>query len=369
MTVFRTLQTCPGYWQCTRRRVGLVESTPYWLGSSEDRNVGRFRDELGSVQWPVPTGELLSRGISKAVLAGPRWICINRGFYRPATEGKPTSTQRIVDASAILPPGAAIGGWAAAYVQGVDLLDGLDDRTMAPLPVVLRLPPGLHRRPAAGIRYVQPGRSVTVHQVAGLPVTPLCVTAFDLARWAPTLTEAVAAIDAILGANLLPPKELEVVRTFVGPGARQIKAAVDLSRSGVRSSWESRLRMFWVVDLGLPVPLVNPPIFDQDGTFLGIPDLLDEAAGLAMEYDGARWSSAITAGHRDVDQHRRDNHREEAFERTGLIVVRADKADLTRERAKLAMRLRAARADGLRRDRRRDRWTLRQPPGWWGLPA
>lgn len=346
-----------------------MDGAPTTREELDDRQVSRFRGELANAEWPLAAGELRRRRISKNVLAGSRWTCVGRGFYRPLIDGPLTPTQRIVDAAAILPPGGAIAGWAAGFVQGIDMFDGLDNHTMAPLPVAIRLPPGLHRRPVDGIRYVQPGRSVTIYQVAGFPVTPPLVTVFDLARWAPNLVEAVVAVDAILGSRILTLDQLGVARTLIGPGARQIKRAVELSRPGVRSTWESRLRMFWVLDLRLPVPLVNQPVFDSNGTFLGAPDLLDEEAGLAMEYDGAQWDSRLTMGHRDAEQHRRDNHREEAFERTNLIVVRADKVDLTRYRAKLASRLLAARDDGLRRDRSRDRWTLQEPPGWWGMPA
>jgi hypothetical protein len=65
----------------------------------------------------------------------------------------------------------------------------------------------------------------------------------------------------------------------------------------------------------------------------------------------------------------RTNAREERLERAGLIVVRVEKSDLTKHRVRLAERIRSARADGLRRDRSRDRWTLDEPDDWFGLPA
>ena len=126
--------------------------------------------------------------------------------------------------------------------------------------------------------------------------------------------------------------------------------------------------MFYVLDLGLPTPLVNRPVFDRLGHFFGVPDLLDEEAGLALEYDGVRWRSSRTPnGHRDVDQHRDDNVREELLERTGLIVVRADQVDVARLRQRLARRVLSARAHGLRGDRTQDGWTIEEPPGWLGM--
>lgn len=114
---------------------------------------------------------------------------------------------------------------------------------------------------------------------------------------------------------------------------------------------------------------MNRAVFDGRGRLLGIPDLLDVDAGLALEYDGESWQAERSAGHRDRRQHREDNDREERLERAGLVLVRVEKADLTTYRNRLAARLAAARADGLHRDRSRDRWTLDEPEGWFGLPA
>lgn len=302
------------------------------------------------------------------MLAGPKWVRTSPGFYRPVLRSEPSTTQRIVDAAAGLPGGAVIAGWAAAFVHGVDQFDGFDDHTMRALPVPV-LTPDLHRRSISGIRYVQAERSYPVQLTNGILVTTPEATTRDLARWAPNLVEAVVAVDAMVGAGVVSREFMLELHPLRGPGARTANRALELACERVASSWESRLRMFWVLELCLPTPLVNRPVFDVQGRFLGTPDLLDEEAGVALEYDGARWPSTLTAGHRDVHQHRHDNHREERFERTNLIVVRADKYDLTRERPLLAGRLRSARRDGLRRDRTRDRWTLEAPPGWMGMPA
>jgi hypothetical protein len=127
--------------------------------------------------------------------------------------------------------------------------------------------------------------------------------------------------------------------------------------------------MFALTELGWHGLLVNRAVFDERGSLLGIPDLLDVEAGLALEYDGATWRADRGAGHRDRRQHREDNEREERLERAGLVVVRVEKADLTTYRSRLAQRLVAARADGERRVRSRDRWTVDEPEGWFGRPA
>ena len=294
------------------------------------------------------------------MLAGPRWRRTSRGLYVPATAVPSTTTQRLVEAAALLPAGGALGGWAAACAWGADLLDGRDDHTLREQPVLLFLPPGQHRPALPGVRYGQQRlRPVEIATRSGLVLTTPSRTASDLVHDAPDLTEAVVALDALLGAGLVEVADL--VATPGRRGARQARQACELARAGVRSTWETRLRLLYVLELGLPAPLVNRAVHDGDGRFLGVPDLLDVEAGLVLEYDGARWTgpgSRVVGGHRDRDQHRADNVREELFERAGLVVVRVDAVDMRRYRRRLLARIDAARADGLRRDRRRDRWVL-----------
>jgi hypothetical protein len=101
--------------------------------------------------------------------------------------------------------------------------------------------------------------------------------------------------------------------------------------------------------------LVNRPLFDLDERLLGIPDMFDPEAGLATEFDGQ--------DHRRRRQHRADNLREEGLESANLVVGRVDSPD-RRSPVPLRERLRSRHAQGLARDRSRDRWTLRQPE-WW----
>jgi hypothetical protein len=63
---------------------------------------------------------------------------------------------------------------------------------------------------------------------------------------------------------------------------------------------ETRWRLLLVL-AGLPRPEAQVPIRDDDGRFIGRPDLLYRSSALAIEYDGAN--------HRDrlVDDNRRQN--------------------------------------------------------------
>lgn len=334
----------------------------------------RFPDEWQGVRMPRTVAELQRRGVTRKMLRGARYERVSRGCYRRAADPGNlaiTPTQRIVDACTTLPVGALITGWAAAFVLGVDALDGLDDHTLRPRPVPVILPPGERRQSTDSVSYRQSKLQIRGEKVLGIPVTTPLWTSLDLARSAPDLSEAVVPLDAFLGARILTTGALRrgIARCRPRRGIRQARDAVALVRVGVRSSWETRLRVFAATELGLTDLEPNRAVFDSSGNLLGIPDLLDAGAARALEYDGSTWRSDRAKGHRDREQHREDNAREERLERAGLVVVRVEKADLTRFRGQLAERILAAYADGLRRDGSRDRWTLDEPPGWFGLPA
>jgi hypothetical protein len=90
----------------------------------------------------------------------------------------------------------------------------------------------------------------------------------------------------------------------------------------------------WVLDAGLPRPLVNQPLFDRRGRLLGYPDLLDVEAGLVGEYDGE--------DHRRARRHSSDVDREARMRDVRLEVTRATGIDLADRRA-LATRIQTAR--------------------------
>ena len=127
---------------------------------------------------------------------------------------------------------------------------------------------------------------------------------------------------------------------------------VELADGRVKSRPESVMRWIWVVEAGLPRPLVNHSICDSWGVLRGEPDLLDLDAGLVGECDGAH--------HRELRQHTSDNAREEDFENLGLEVVRATSIDLWPRRRQLVTRMLAKHERGMVRDRTKDAWFLRR---------
>jgi hypothetical protein len=324
--------------------------------------VSRFESELANCHRPRSSRELMAAGVTRDVLRGPHWRRTSRGFFVPTTDDQQVrvTTQRILDAAPVVGTSAAVTGWAGLFMAGVDVFDGLDPFTGARLPVDAVLLKDTGRTSTSQVRFTRARVGVDeVRTYQGVHTVTAARAAFDAARYAADLGEAVAVADSCLRAGVVAQAGW---RAFIGDhagwtGVERARAAAALADAASRSPWESRLRVFVVVDLRLPRPEVNLPVFSTEGSLLGIPDLLLRDAGVVVEFDGAQ--------HRGRAQHREDNVREEAFEAAGLVVVRADSIDLMHHRDQLGRRLRSAFERGLDRDRRGDRWTTDEPD-WWG---
>jgi Protein of unknown function (DUF559) len=315
------------------------------------------------VQRPILLTDAVRSGISMAELSGPLWRAPSYGVrvWHGLTDDDPVVRIQVVAAS--LPSDAVISGWAAAHVLGVPWLDGRDpavsdDALLDVLVLRNRDHPPLRRR---GLRTLRSAVDVDDIVVAdGIRVSSPVRTVFELLR-SPPLVEAVASVDAMLNAGLVSIEQLAAYvrarpRWRGTPFARRALGLVD---GGAESPMESRLRLIWVRG-GLPRPLVNVPVYDRHtGYLLGRPDLLDEEAGVVVEYDGAY--------HRSPDQHRADNSREHRLEQAGLIVIRFDNHDTVRTQAKTLAVMKEARARGLRRDRRHDSWSRSNVPWWFDM--
>ena len=169
----------------------------------------------------------------------------------------------------------------------------------------------------------------------GIPTTTVLRAAFDAVRLAADDREAVVVLDMMAAARLLSLRRMAAyVDARAGAaGVVANREAVSAASEHSRSPNEVRLRLMWEKDAGLPHVHVNCPVHDLAGRLLGIADLLDEEAGLAVEFDGA--------DHRRARRHSDDIRREEGFRRHRLEVTRVTGLDL-RDRRLVAARLRAA---------------------------
>jgi hypothetical protein len=310
---------------------------------------------------PVPYADLAAVALRHRLLHRLPWRSPHHGFWSDEPPDDKSPLRRIADASAVVPAGGAIGGWAAAYLHGAHRLDG-KGRDGIPRDVTVCVAREKQVRRAGIDDFRSALHLGDVTEIGGVPVTSVLRTAFDLARRADDLTEAVCLLDALGHATELSFADVAEYaaarRRWLG--ARRVLVAAGLTDRRSLSLYESRLRMLWTLDARLPGPACNVPLFGPGGELLGFPDLFDPESGVVAEYDGAH--------HRDPDQQSSDNAREERFERHGLIVVRAGVRDLFQLKADTIERLRAAYFDGIRRDRGRDAWRL-QPPEDWSPPA
>ena len=106
-----------------------------------------FDADLATAVRPLETVVLDEGGVAGHLLKTRRWDRTSRGLYVPGGTAR-TPAQRILAAAALCPVAGAIGGWAAAHVQGAPFLDGLDPRgnelpvDAAPARSAPRGPPG-----------------------------------------------------------------------------------------------------------------------------------------------------------------------------------------------------------------------------------
>jgi hypothetical protein len=245
-------------------------------------------------------------------------------------------------------------------MQGGAFFDGLEADGRTRVPVAVRLPSDQHPRPAPGVVQVR-GTPERVLVVQGIPCVPPDVALFDSMRRRETLRDAVVDADMAAAAQLTSVRRMEA---FLGrrpswrgvPGVPLVRDALPLSDEHSASPQETRVRLAWLLDAGLPRPHVNRPVFDlRDGTLVAIPDLLDVEAGLVVEYDGD--------DHRSAQRHSDDVDREARLREHLLEVTRATGRDV-RNPAALAGRFLAARRRARFVEPRRRTWTV-SPPPWF----
>lgn len=219
---------------------------------------------------------------SAAIAAGHLTRSQLRHRYRPIYHGVYVPLRHAVSlrdrilGATLASPGAVVAGVAASALHGAKWVD--DD---APVELIGTA------RPQRGLIV----RAETLHEdevttVAGVPVTTLERTAFDLARHLPR-GKAVERLDALMNAHpfsaegvMLIAKQHPGVR-----GLRRLRVALPLVDGGAESLPETRLRLLFV-DAGLPRPTTQFTIYDHDGSYVRRIDMCWEDFKVGAEYDG-----------------------------------------------------------------------------------
>jgi len=186
--------------------------------------------------------------ITPAMLRGPRYQRIFPDVYAPAALEADLAVR--ARAAGVLVAGrGVVAGYAAAELLGASNgpADALVDVLM---PHAYRCDGLVVHRTGLG-----PGELTSVGPTA---VTTAARMAFDLARWAPTLTERVTGVDALAFNRAVDPEEVRVLRNRhlgVRHGSR-VAPVLALVNPDAQSPMESRTRMAMHLG-GLPAPAVQ----------------------------------------------------------------------------------------------------------------
>jgi hypothetical protein len=282
-----------------------------------------------------PTGE---REPTKARAAGPRWRRAAPGRYVPAGVDADVPEQRVVETACLLPPGGAVTGWAALRLAGAAYFDGSPARGRMLRPVALAAGPRRGMRAHPGVRWgYEPYDVEEVMVLQGVPCLHPRRALVDEVRSLDDERDRVVAVDMGLAARVTSLQRVAAYLTSHGSLRRLgvVRTALALASEHAMSPPESRLRLVWTHDAGLPAPWVNRRLEDARGRLICVPDLFDEVAGMVVEYDGEE--------HRSMGRHDRDVRREDRCRRAGLEYAAVTALDLHRVPA-LVDRLHATRA-------------------------
>ncbi len=250
----------------------------------------------------------------------------------------------------------AVTGWASLRLAGGRFFDGRspDGET---LPVELVCPDRQLRSRGPVIATRQALDSGEVVSRQSVPCTGIERAVLDEIRRRPELGAAVTTIDMAVAAELTSLRRLGTrLQAHAGaPGIRAARRALAMASEHSRSPQETAMRLVWEVQLGLPRPLCNQPVFGRDGRLLGIPDLLDVDAGVVGEYDGA--------DHLTRSRRSRDLARLEGFREAGLECFTLVAGDL-QPNGPAAARMMSTRRRAAHLPEAQRRWTITPPP-WW----
>lgn len=292
-------------------------------------------------------------GPTRRAARGAAYRRTSSGLYLPASISADLPEQRIVEAAATLPTFGGVTGWAALRWVGARWLSGRGPEVVQPVPLATGY---------ADIRS-QPGHLVSQERLGpeelevhdGLSITIAVRSLYYAIRYAAGIRDAVVLIDMTAFDDVVSLEEIDAYALIHRgwTGAPQARAAIALADENSWSPQETLTRLVWKLDAGLPDVLANRPIFDRRGRHLATPDLLDEEAGVVVEYGGVI--------HLDPAMRRSDIGREELFRALGLEVV-AVTAGMSRE--SVAARMVAARDRARFVSESRREWTTR-PPSWW----
>jgi hypothetical protein len=288
-------------------------------------------DELTLGATPFRGSSAVQRGLlTERVLQGPRYRRLFRDIYLLADV--PTDlTARSCGASQLAAGQCVLSGYSAAELLGARCAPAETNAELTVPGGDFREHPGLtiHRDLLAADEITDSG---------GVPVTTALRTAWDLARWLPT----VVAMDALARVGQFAPRAVLRIqgRYLRARWRRRVPGVIDLADPRTESPMETRSRLVLVLR-GLPRPELQYTVYDELGEFIARLDMAYPGLKLAIEYDGR--------GHLTAWQQEADARRLNKLDECGWSVRRFTSTDVLCTPDAMAVQVREAIA---RRSRR-----------------
>ena len=228
-----------------------------------------------------------------------------RGVYTPK-RAKSTLADRALGAWLTSDRTGVIAGVAASGLHGAAWVDDAE-----PIEILVED----RRRQSGLIIRMDRVADDEITAVAGLPVTTLARTAFDLGRYQKR-SAAIARMDALMRDAPFSVDEVLMLMRRYGPvrGVRQLRELLPLVDPGAASPKESWLRLL-LIDNGFPIPETQIPLFDGAVDPFAFLDMGWRHIQLAVEYDGDQHRT-------DRPQYVKDMRRHPRIARCGWEVIR-----------------------------------------------
>lgn len=335
-----------------------MESGGWTAGAWPARGVGPREGVRPGVRWPSRRDPLGVDGPTSWGTRSGEWRRCGSNLWVPTAVDGSDWAQRIVEAAAQLPGYGGVTGWAGLGWLGGVWFGGVG-RGGQLLPVPVAVSSGNRMRPRRGLEVSQEVIAPRyVLRAGGVRVTEPLWSVAHAMRYASDDEAAVVAFDMAAFNDLVSIAELTAyldTDLVARRGVERVRRVLPLLDENSWSPMEPVMRLVWRDEMGAPRLLMNVPVFDLGGRFVGTPDVLDPVAGVYGMYDGGL-HLAGSVRHADVAK-------EAAYRRLGLEGATMMAGDLA-DSGPFRERLREAHARAARAATSDRAWTL-ETPTWW----
>jgi hypothetical protein len=260
----------------------------------------------------VSRQQALAAGLTKHALAhrlrlGGPWRRLLPGVYM-AANGAPTTLQQEMAALLYAGPGSVITGPAALRSHHI--------RTELTEIIDVLVPSTRQRRDTQYVRLHRTSRMPTrIWEAGPVRYVPASRAVADAVRGMTSLRDVRAVVADAVQRDKCAISNL-AIELSQGPnkGSAPFREALGDVADGIRSAAEGDLRDL-LARSGLPMPLFNPWLYDEQGNFVARPDAWWPELGIAVEVDSKQW-------HTSPEDHAKTLARGRRMARYQIVVLR-----------------------------------------------